>query len=62
MRTISYIETVRIRGLRYPLTVVRSGPHSGSPIRKENRINLDCCIFFHLKKTEDTGMRIISFL
>ncbi len=59
MRTISYIETVRIRGLRYPLTVVRSGLHSGSPIRKEPDY---CCIFFHLKKAEDTGMRIISFL
>ncbi|EDN87584.1 hypothetical protein PARMER_01009 [Parabacteroides merdae ATCC 43184] len=31
-------------GLRYPLTVVRSGPHSGSPM-KEKPDNLDCCIF-----------------
>lgn len=61
MCTLSYIETVRIRGLRYPLTVVRSGPHSGSPMKEKARLTL-IAVSSLFEKTEGAGMEIISFL
>ena len=57
----SYIETVRIRGLRYPLTVVRSGPHSGSPMKEKTGLTL-IAVSSLFEKAEGAGMEIISFL
>ncbi|MCG0345503.1 hypothetical protein, partial [Phocaeicola vulgatus] len=59
--TVSYIETVRIRGLRYPLTVVRSGPHSGSPMKEKTGLTL-IAVSSLFEKAEGAGMEIISFL
>ena len=61
MCTLSYIETVRIRGLRYPLTVVRSGPHSGGPMKEKTGLTL-IAVFSLFEKAEGAGMETISFL
>lgn len=38
--TVSYLETVRMRGLRIPPTVVRGGPRAGISIRGTARLTL----------------------
>lgn len=48
-------------GLRYPLTVVRSGPHSGSPMKEKTGLTL-IAVSSLFEKAEGAGMEIISFL
>ena len=47
--------------LRYPLTVVRSGPHSGSPMKEKTGLTL-IAVSSLFEKAEGAGMEIISFL
>lgn len=48
-------------GLRYPLTVVRSGPHSGGPMKEKTGLTL-IAVFSLFEKAEGAGMETISFL
>lgn len=48
-------------GLRYPLTVVRSGPHSGDPMKEKTGLTL-IAVSSLFEKAEDAGMETISFL
>lgn len=48
-------------GVRYPLTVVRSGPHSGSPMKEKTGLTL-IAVSSLFEKAEGAGMEIISFL